>query len=214
MKNTLVFFCTAFFHCVEIGAVDQRRGDAEARQPILDHPAAGAEQRLGGDDMVAGLHQAHQRGRHGRHAGRGRARGFGAFERRHALLEHAHGRVGVARIDVARDLAGKARLALLGASVDIALREEQRLGGFAELRAQRAGMHQAGFGAVVLVDAGIAASLGWRMVIPKAGIHFRDHTRGQQKTGRRKISAGLTRPRPFSDLFYVAASRPAQMTTG
>jgi hypothetical protein len=29
-----------------------------------------------------------------------------------------------------------------------------------------------------------------------------------------KSSAGLTRPRPFSNLFNVAASRPAQMTTG
>jgi hypothetical protein len=36
----------------------------------------------------------------------------------------------------------------------------------------------------------------------------------QQKTGRKKFSAGLTRPRPFSNLFNVAASRPAQMTTG
>ena len=88
-KNALVFGRTAFFHCAEIGAVDQRRGDAEARQPFLDHPAAGAEQRLRRDDVVAGAHQAHQRGGHRRHAGRGRARGLGAFERRHALLEHA-----------------------------------------------------------------------------------------------------------------------------
>jgi hypothetical protein len=29
-----------------------------------------------------------------------------------------------------------------------------------------------------------------------------------------KAPPGPTRPRPFSDLFYVAASRPAQMTTG
>jgi hypothetical protein len=28
-----------------------------------------------------------------------------------------------------------------------------------------------------------------------------------------EIRAGHTRPRPFSNLFYVAASRPAQMTT-
>jgi hypothetical protein len=38
---------------------------------------------------------------------------------------------------------------------------------------------------------------------------------GQQKTrpGENPL-AGHTRPRPFSDLFNVAASRPAQMTTG
>ena len=71
---------------VEIGAVDQRRGNAEARQIILDDVAAGAEQRLRRDHMVAGLELADQRQRHRRHAGRGRARGLGALERRHALL--------------------------------------------------------------------------------------------------------------------------------
>ena len=34
------------------------------------------------------------------------------------------------------------------------------------------------------------------------------------ENGRRHISAGRMRPRPFSELFNVAASRPAQMTTG
>ena len=32
---------TAFFHRLKIGAVNQRRGDAETWQPFLDHPAAG-----------------------------------------------------------------------------------------------------------------------------------------------------------------------------
>src|SRR5581483_4597427 len=37
----------------------------------------------------------------------------------------------------------------------------------------------------------------------------------QQKTRpRENPKSGHMRPRPFSDLFYVAASRPAQMTTG
>ena len=44
----------------EIGAVDQRRGDAETRQQIFDHIETGAEQRAGGDDMVAGLHLREQ----------------------------------------------------------------------------------------------------------------------------------------------------------
>jgi hypothetical protein len=35
-----------------------------------------------------------------------------------------------------------------------------------------------------------------------------------KKPAEEKILAGHTRPRPFSDLFNVAASRPAQMTTG
>ena len=120
---------------IEIVAVDERRRDAEAPQPVLDHPAARAEQGLRRHDVIAHAHEAHQRGGHRRHAGRGRARGLGAFERRHALLEHAHGRVRVARIDVAGDLAGETRLAFLGARVDVALRQEQRLGHLAELRA-------------------------------------------------------------------------------
>ena len=66
---------------LEIGAVDQRRGDAVARQVLLDDVEAGAEQRLRGDDVVAGAHLAHQRGGDRRHAGCGRARRLGAFER-------------------------------------------------------------------------------------------------------------------------------------
>jgi len=37
------------------------------------------------------------------------------------------------------------------------------------------------------------------------------HAPANKKPAGEKISAGLTRPRPFSELFYVAASRPAQM---
>ena len=133
---------------LEVGAVDQRRGDAVARQVLLDHVAAGAEQRLGGDDVVAGPDLAHQRGGDRRHAGRGRARGLRAFERRHALLEHGHGRIGEARILVARLLALEAPLRAQRAVVDVALGEEQRLRGLAELRAQDAGMDQLGLGAV------------------------------------------------------------------
>ena len=96
---------------VEIAAVDQRRGDAEARQIVLDHVAAGAEHRLGGDDVIAGLELADQRHGDGRHAGRGCARGFRAFERRHAPLEHVDGRIGEARILIAGVFALEARLA-------------------------------------------------------------------------------------------------------
>ena len=41
-------------HCVEVGAVDQRRRHAEARQVVFDDVATGAEQRLRRDDVVAG----------------------------------------------------------------------------------------------------------------------------------------------------------------
>ena len=45
---------------VEIGAVDDGRGHAEARQVVLDHVEARAEQRPRRHDMVAGLDLAHQ----------------------------------------------------------------------------------------------------------------------------------------------------------
>ena len=192
---------------VDVLAVDQREGDAEAREPFLDHPAAGAEQGLRRDHMVAQADEAHQRGRHRRHAGRGRTRGLGAFERGHAALEHAHGRVRIARIDVARDFAGKARLAIFCARVEVALRQEQGFRHLAELRAQRAGVHQAGLGAVILLRRRHAGLLP---ACTGEGLAQATKNRPEKNLGR----AALTRPRPFSELFYVAASRPAQMTTG
>ena len=94
---------------VEIRAVDQRRGDAEARQQLLDHVKTRAEQRLGGDDVVARFELAHQRGGDRRHAARGRARRLSALEQRHAAFEHRDRRVGEARIDEARIVALEAR---------------------------------------------------------------------------------------------------------
>ena len=135
---------------VEIGAVDQRRGDAVARQMILDDVAAGAEQLLRGDDVIASAHLAHQRGVDRRHAGRGRARGFRAFQERHALLEHRDGRIREPRILIAGLLVLEAALGLQRVVVDVALRQVERLGRLAELRAQRASVHEAGFGAVFL----------------------------------------------------------------
>ena len=184
----------------QIGAVDQRRGDAVARQEILDHVAARAEQRLRGDHVIAGLELAEQRDRHRRHAGRGRARGFGALERRHARLEHRDRRIGEARILVARLLVLEAPLGLRGAFVDVALRQEQRLGGLAELRAQRAGMHEAGLGAVAGCDAGMTASL-------------RPTKNPAREMPYSRVAVTCV-PGLLAPLFNVAASRPAQMTTG
>jgi O-succinylhomoserine sulfhydrylase len=90
--------------------------------PMLQRPLE-----LGADDMIAGADLSHQSGSDRRHSGRGRARGFGAFERAHALLEHRHGRIGEARILEARILALEAGFRLRGAFVDIALGEEQGL---------------------------------------------------------------------------------------
>ena len=96
---------------VEVEAVDDGRGHAVARQIVLHHVEAGAEDRLRRDDMVAGLDLAHHRERDRGHAGRGRARRFRALEFRHALLEHVDGRIGEARILVAGVLALEAGLA-------------------------------------------------------------------------------------------------------
>ena len=100
--------------------------------------------------MIAGLELADQRQRHRRHAGRGRARGFGAFERRHARLEHRDGRIGEARILKAGLFVLEAPLGLGGVLVDVALGEEQRLRGLAELRAQCAGMDETGLGTIAI----------------------------------------------------------------
>ncbi len=201
-KKVLVFGRTALLPLREIGPVDQRRRNAVARQEVFHHIAARAEQRLRGDHVIARLELTEQRDGDRRHAGRGRARGLRAFERRHARLEHRNRRIGEARILVARLLVLEAPLGLRGGLVDIALRQEQRLGGFAELRAQRAGVDQAGLG-------------------PVAGLR-RMHrgllTRPNKKPGRGvSLNAGsrVTRvPGLLAPLFNVAASRPAQMTTG
>ena len=143
-KNAFVFGRTAFRHASRSRAVDQRRGDAEARQEILDDVAAGAEQRRGRRRGRRPCRsQRKRRGDRG-HAARHRARRLGAFEQAHALLEHGDGRIGVARIDEARILALEARLGGLRAAIDEALGQEDRLGGLAELRAERAAMHQLG----------------------------------------------------------------------
>jgi hypothetical protein len=81
---------------LHIGAVDQSAGNSVTRQEILDHITTRTEQRLRRHNMIAGLELAEQSGRHRSHAGRGRARGFGALKRRHALLEHRNRRVGEA----------------------------------------------------------------------------------------------------------------------
>ena len=134
---------------VEIIAVHQRRGHAIAGEVVLDDIEAGAEQRLGCHDMIAGPDLAHQRGGDRRHSGRGRACSARAFERGHALLEHGHGRVREARILIAGLFVLEAPFRTQGAVIDVTLGEEECLRGLAELRAQGAGMHKLSLGAVV-----------------------------------------------------------------
>ncbi len=102
----------AFFHAARSVPSTSVELDAVARQQVLDHVAAGAEQRLRRDHMVAGLQLAEEDRSHRRHAARRGARRLRAFEEAHALLEHRHRRVGVARVDEARLVALEARARL------------------------------------------------------------------------------------------------------
>ena len=109
---------------------------------------AGSEQRARGDDAIAAFQMGEQRRVHRRHAGGGGQAGFGAFEQREPALEHRHGRVAEARILIVADAAVEGGFGLLGAVVDEARGEEQRLGGLSEVAALGAAMHQQGGGAV------------------------------------------------------------------
>ena len=201
-----------------VAAVDQRAGDAEARTQLLRHVQARAEHGARRHDVVAGLEEAQQRRRHRRHAGGRGARGFGAFQQAHALLEHGRGRVGEARVDEARVLVLEAGLGLLGAVVDERLGEEHRLRRLAELRAQRAAVHQQRLGAPGGGVGGSGQALGTVSVMrallacPTAGNkkpanpapHYTCRGAARSVPGRSPCA------RPFSELFCVAASRPAK----
>ena len=98
-----------------------------------------------GDHVVAGPKLPHHGGGDRCHAAGGCARGLGALEGGHAPLEHGDGRIGEARVDEAWLLALEAGRAFLGRFVDEALGQKQRLGSFAELRADLAGVDEASF---------------------------------------------------------------------
>ena len=104
----------------KIATVDQRGGDAEPRQQILDDIAAAAEQRARGHHMIARFQMAEQGSGDGGHAARGAARGGRSFKRAHARLEHGDGGIGVAAIDETFLVALEASFGLLGAVIDIA----------------------------------------------------------------------------------------------
>ena len=184
----MVFGRIAFSQLSRIAAVDQRAFDAVFRRQRLDHPAAGAEQGAGCDDMVAGLELAEDRGGDGRHAGCRGARIFGAFQHAHALFEHVVGRAAVAGIDEAVRLALEARFGRFRAVIDEALRQEDRFGGFTIVRTD--------------------ACRHGRVVLPGARSCSCDHHLQKQKNRPQK-QAGFE-PGLFSYLFNVAASRPAK----
>jgi hypothetical protein len=133
-----------FLPVLDVAAIDQRGLHAVARHQLFDDPATGTEERAGGNDMVARLHLAEKRCGNGGHARCGRPGVFGAFQRAHALFEHVDGGIGIARIDEAFRLALEARFGSFSAFVDVALREEEGLGGFAVLRSRGAAVDECG----------------------------------------------------------------------
>lgn len=51
-ESALVFRANGGFPVCEVAAIDERELDAVFRRQRLDHPAAGAEERAGGNDMI------------------------------------------------------------------------------------------------------------------------------------------------------------------
>ena len=89
---------------IGIARIDEGRGDAEARQGQPHHVAAAAIDRGRGDDVAALPHQGGDRDVQRRLAARHRERADAAFEGCDAFLEHRHGGIGDAAVDMAADL--------------------------------------------------------------------------------------------------------------
>jgi hypothetical protein len=129
---------------VEIGTVDELGRDAIARQQVGHDVVARAEQGAGGDDAVAGLERREKGGEDGGHAAGGAAAELGPLDEGEAAFERTQRRIGVARVDVALDVALEGAFRFLGRLVDVARGHEQRLAGFAEWRAGQSTAHQTG----------------------------------------------------------------------
>ena len=127
---------------VEVRAIDEGRRNAETRQQLLDNIKTRTEQSPRGDDVVASLELAHERGGDGGHAARRRPRCLGSLEQRHPPLEHRDGRIGETGIDKAGIFALEARLRQLHRVVEIALGEKKSLRRLTEARPQRPAMDQ------------------------------------------------------------------------
>ena len=131
---------------VEVGAVDEHRLHAPARQDLRADHVAGAEQRAGGHEPGPVAAQCGQRHEHRGHAGAGGEARLGALDLAQSLLEHRDGGVAVAGVDEALLLAVERRLSRLGGLVHVAGVEEHRLGGLLEGRAHLAGADPQGVG--------------------------------------------------------------------
>ena len=130
---------------VKVCAIDEGHVDAVSGQHLFQNVKARAEERARRHHMIACAQHRSQRAVDGGHARGAGKSGFGAFQRRDAVFEHAHGGVAIAGIDklVAARL-DKALLGSLGRGVGEALGQEDRLGHLAILAAADAVMHEFG----------------------------------------------------------------------
>ena len=132
-----------------IGMRHESGRDAGARQDVVEQLHGGTEQAVRGDDVVA-LLEMRQAERHDRrHAARRGNAVLGAFERGKARLEHAHGRVGEAGVNIAVFFTGETLGGLGGTLEDEARGQVQGFGMLAELAALLAGTDSKGFRTVV-----------------------------------------------------------------
>ena len=112
------------FPFVERGTVDLHGLNTESGQDLAEDDVARTEECTRPDDLVASANERSERREHGCHTAGGRHTRFGAFDQAKPFLEHRHGRVAVARIDVTIVLAGEGRFGLGSASVHIPRRKK------------------------------------------------------------------------------------------
>ena len=135
---------------VMVAGAHESRGDAEARQGVVQQVVGAAVERARADDVAAGAGQrADRQVQRGLTTGRG-DRAHAAFERRHSLLEHRIGRIRDAAVDVSRALHVEQRRCVLAVLEDERGRQVDGYGARAGGRVGRgAGMQREG------VEAGI-----------------------------------------------------------
>ena len=88
---------------------------AELLEGVVELVDRAAIELLGGDDLVAGLHQGVEGESLGRVPGGDRERSRAAFQRRHPLLQHPLRRIADASIDVAEGLEPEQGCGVVGA---------------------------------------------------------------------------------------------------
>ena len=126
---------------IQIGQGDIVHFHTETLEVLVEQADGGTEHTARYQNMVTGTAQAHHGSQNRRHAGGCRHRLLRILQRSNTLLEGAHGRVHVTRIDVAGALAGKTRSGVTGTAKHIAGGQKQRFAMFSLRAAMLAGTH-------------------------------------------------------------------------